>query len=81
MYTGEFILKIGAEVWLDKCEKQFSATTIHHDYALSPTLFHWQTQNSAKSNSGRGLGYIKRKENNKLKMNTGKRWDLLTLDL
>ena len=52
-------------VTLDKCEKQFSATTMYHDYAVSPTLFHWQTQNSAKPNSGRGLGYIKQKENNK----------------
>jgi len=52
-------------VTLDKCEKQFSATTMYHDYAISPTLFHWQTQNSARPNSGRGLGYIKQKENNK----------------
>ena len=52
-------------VTLDKCEKQFSATTMYHDYAISPTLFHWQTQNSAKPLSGRGLSYIKQKENNK----------------
>ncbi|MBL1321337.1 MAG: DUF3427 domain-containing protein [Methylophaga sp.] len=52
-------------VTLNKCEKQFSATTMYHDYAISPTLFHWQTQNSARPNSGRGLGYIKQKENNK----------------
>jgi len=52
-------------VTLNKCEKQFSATTMYHDYAISPTLFHWQTQNSAKPSSGRGLGYIKQKENKK----------------
>lgn len=52
-------------VTLNKNEKQFSATTMYHDYAISPTLFHWQTQNSAKPSSGRGLGYIKQKENNK----------------
>ncbi|MGS0730528.1 DUF3427 domain-containing protein, partial [Shewanella sp. 0m-11] len=52
-------------VTLDKCEKQFSATTMYHDYAISPTLFHWQTQNSAKPTSGRGLSYIKQQENNK----------------
>ena len=52
-------------VTLDKCEKQFSASTMYHDYAISPTLFHWQTQNSAKPQSGRGLSYIKQKENNK----------------
>jgi len=52
-------------VTLNKCEKQFSATTMYHDYAISPTLFHWQTQNSAKPSYGRGLDYIKQKENNK----------------
>jgi len=52
-------------VTLNKCEKQFSATTMYHDYAISPTLFHWQTQNSARPNSGRGLGYITQKETNK----------------
>ncbi|MCG9729589.1 DUF3427 domain-containing protein [Shewanella sp. Isolate13] len=52
-------------VTLDKCEKQFSATTMYHDYAISPSLFHWQTQNSAKPTSGRGLGYITQRENNK----------------
>ena len=52
-------------VTLNKCEKQFSATTMYHDYAISPTLVHWQTQNSARPNSGRGLGYIEQKENKK----------------
>ncbi|MBA6414984.1 DUF3427 domain-containing protein [Colwellia sp. 6M3] len=52
-------------VTLNKNEKQFSATTMYHDYAMSPTLFHWQTQNSAKPESGRGLGYIQQKGNNK----------------
>ncbi|OUR81562.1 restriction endonuclease subunit R [Cycloclasticus sp. 46_120_T64] len=52
-------------VTLNKCEKQFSATTMYHDYAISPTLFHWQTQNSARPSSGRGLGYIQQKENKK----------------
>ncbi|ARD43056.1 DEAD/DEAH box helicase [Colwellia sp. PAMC 21821] len=52
-------------VTLNKCEKQFSATTMYHDYAISPTLFHWQTQNSARPNSGRGLGYITQKETKK----------------
>jgi hypothetical protein len=52
-------------VTLNKCEKQFSATTMYHDYAISPTLFHWQSQNSARPNTGRGLSYINQKENNK----------------
>lgn len=52
-------------VTLNKCEKQFSATTMYHDYAISPTLFHWQTQNSARPDSGRGLGYITQTETKK----------------
>ncbi len=52
-------------VTLNKCEKQFSATTMYHDYAISPTLFHWQTQNSARPESGRGLGYIQQQETKK----------------
>lgn len=53
-------------VTLNKCEKQFSATTMYHDYAISPTLFHWQTQNSTRPNSGRGLAYINQKQNKKI---------------
>jgi superfamily II DNA or RNA helicase len=53
-------------VTLNKCEKQFSATTMYHDYAISPTLFHWQTQNSTRPNSGRGLSYITQKETKKV---------------
>jgi superfamily II DNA or RNA helicase len=52
-------------VTLDKCEKQFSATTMYHDYAISPTLFHWQTQNSSKPTSGKGISYIQQKLNKK----------------
>jgi len=52
-------------VTLNKCEKQFSPTTMYHDYAISPNLFHWQSQNSARPDSGRGLGYVKQKETEK----------------
>ena len=52
-------------VTLNKCETQFSATTMYHDYAISRSLFHWQTQNSAKPTSGRGLSYIEQKKNKK----------------
>lgn len=52
-------------VTLNKCDKQFSATTMYHDYAISPTMFHWQTQNSAKPTSGRGRGYIEQHKNGK----------------
>ena len=52
-------------VTLNKCETQFSPTTMYHDYAISPSLFHWQTQNSAKPTSGKGLSYIQQKQTNK----------------
>lgn len=52
-------------VTLNKTEKQFSPTTMYHDYAISPTLFHWQTQNSARPNSGKGLSYITQQETGK----------------
>lgn len=45
-------------VTLNKSEKQFSPTTMYHDYAISEHLFHWQSQNSARPERGRGLSYI-----------------------
>ncbi len=45
-------------VTLDKNEKQFSPTTMYHDYAVNENLFHWQSQNSARPDKGRGLEYI-----------------------
>ena len=45
-------------VTLDKNEKQFSPTTMYHDYAINEQLFHWQSQNSARPDRGRGLEYI-----------------------
>ena len=49
-------------VTLNKCEKTYSPTTLYHDFALSPTLFHWQTQNTARPDSGKGLGYIQHQQ-------------------
>ncbi len=45
-------------VTLNKNEKQFSPTTMYHDYAINEHLFHWQSQNSARPDKGRGLEYI-----------------------
>lgn len=53
-------------VTLDKQGKKFSPTTMYHDYAISESLFHWQTQNSARPDRGKGLSYVQHK-------NTGKR--------
>lgn len=52
-------------VTLNKNEKQFSPTTMYHDYAISERLFHWQSQNSARSDRGRGNGYIQHRETGK----------------
>jgi hypothetical protein len=45
-------------VTLNKNEKQFSPTTMYHDYAINEDLFHWQSQNSARPDRGKGKEYI-----------------------
>ena len=45
-------------VTLNKNEKQFSPTTMYYDYAINQDLFHWQSQNSARPDRGRGKEYI-----------------------
>ena len=62
------IKNLGVEllfVTLQKNEKRFSPTTLYHDYAMSQQLFHWQSQNSARPDRGKGLSYIKQKSNGK----------------
>ncbi|GAX61993.1 type III restriction protein res subunit [Candidatus Scalindua japonica] len=49
-------------ITLDKSEKDFSPTTLYNDFAISETLFHWQSQNESKPDSGKGLSYIQHKE-------------------
>nr|WP_217422893.1 DEAD/DEAH box helicase [Streptomyces sp. 8P21H-1] len=44
-------------ITLDKNEKDFSPTIRYKDYALSPTLFHWESQNATAENSRTGLRY------------------------
>lgn len=51
---------------LIKSEEKFSPTTMYDDYAVNELLFHWQSQNSARPESGKGLSYIQHKENNKI---------------
>jgi hypothetical protein len=45
-------------VTLDKSGKSFSPTTRYRDYAISPTLFHWETQSAASSSRPSGRRYI-----------------------
>ena len=48
---------------LDKTTKRFSPTTQYHDYAISPTLFHWQSQSTTSDTSPTGLRYIEQAKN------------------
>ncbi|KJD35153.1 restriction endonuclease subunit R [Tamlana sedimentorum] len=50
---------------LIKSDENFSPTTMYDDYAVNELLFHWQTQNSARPDKGKGLSYIKHQEENK----------------
>lgn len=50
---------------LIKSEKDFSPSTLYEDYAISETLFHWQTQNASRPDLGKGLGYIRHIETGK----------------
>ncbi|WP_257039682.1 DUF3427 domain-containing protein [Streptomyces sp. OV198] len=44
-------------ITLEKNEKDFSPTIRYKDYALSPTLFHWESQNATAESSRTGLRY------------------------
>jgi superfamily II DNA or RNA helicase len=47
---------------LIKSEEDFSPTTMYDDYAINEILFHWQSQNKTRNDSGKGLTYINHKE-------------------
>ena len=44
-------------ITLEKNERDFSPTIRYKDYALSPTLFHWESQNATAEHSRTGLRY------------------------
>lgn len=46
-------------VTLDKSDKSFSPTTQYEDYAISESLFHWQSQTRTAVESETGQRYIK----------------------
>jgi len=45
-------------VTLQKSEREYSPSTLYKDYALSPTLFHWESQATTTQQSGTGQRYI-----------------------
>ncbi|WP_026811594.1 DUF3427 domain-containing protein [Arenibacter latericius] len=50
---------------LIKSEEDFSPSTMYNDYAISETLFHWQSQNKTRADKGKGLTYIHHQKLNK----------------
>ncbi|WP_205162253.1 DUF3427 domain-containing protein [Arthrobacter roseus] len=47
-------------VTLNKNDKNHTATTMYKDYAISPELFHWESQNSTSTSSPVGRRYLDR---------------------
>jgi len=45
-------------VTLQKTESEYSPTTRYNDYPISPTLFHWDSQNATSPESETGRRYI-----------------------
>ncbi|BCO51642.1 hypothetical protein MINTM003_20830 [Mycobacterium paraintracellulare] len=45
-------------ITLKKTETDYSPTTMYRDFALSPTLFHWESQSTTSSTSPTGQRYI-----------------------
>lgn len=49
-------------VTLVKNEKSYSPTTTYHDYAISPSKFHWESQSSTSLKSKAAKRYIHHEE-------------------
>ena len=49
-------------VTLEKTEKRYSPTTMYKDYAISPELFHWESQSGTTQRSPTGQRYIQHRE-------------------
>jgi superfamily II DNA or RNA helicase/HKD family nuclease len=47
---------------LSKSERDFSPTTMYRDFAISPELFHWESQNSTSTDSETGKRYLNHQE-------------------
>jgi hypothetical protein len=53
-------------VTTDKCETDFSPTTLYEDYALTDRLFHWQSQSTTSAESQTGQRYIHHRQRGSL---------------
>ncbi len=45
-------------ITLRKAERDYSPTTMYRDYAISPTLFHWESQSTTSLRSPTGQRYL-----------------------
>jgi hypothetical protein len=45
-------------ITLDKSEKEFAPSVRYHDYAISPSLFHWESQSTIGQASATGQRYL-----------------------
>lgn len=50
-------------VTLNKTESDYSPSTMYQDYAISESLFHWQSQSTKSDTSPTGKRYIEHKQN------------------
>jgi hypothetical protein len=46
-------------ITLQKSERDYSPTTMYRDYALSPDLFHWESQSTTSVASPTGQRYLR----------------------
>ena len=56
-----FIEELNTElllITLNKSEEDYSPTTLYNDFAINEYIFHWQSQNSARPEIGRGKSYV-----------------------
>jgi hypothetical protein len=49
-------------VTLEKSEREYSPSTLYKDYAVSPTLFHWESQSTTSQHSPTGQRYIQQRQ-------------------
>ena len=49
-------------VTLEKAERDYSPSTLYKDYAISPTLFHWESQSTTTERSATAQRYIHHRE-------------------
>ena len=50
-------------VTLQKSEEDYSPTTMYRDYAISPGLFHWESQAGTRVETTTGQRYVNQREN------------------